>query len=104
MGEKSVTVPSRMGFWFFEHPGLVSEGDPFKDVHGAEQPHPVVLPLNQPKLSTHNTQLCTYKQTTHEKLMKIYLCIIYIIALLKSVSMLTLPHICILCSNHSHHI
>lgn len=48
MSEQHATVPSRVRLRFFKHPGLVSKGDPFKDVHGAEQPHPVVLPLNQP--------------------------------------------------------
>lgn len=50
-----------MGLGFLKHSGLVGEGDPFEDVHGAEQPHPVVLPLNQTQVCAHHTQLGTWR-------------------------------------------
>lgn len=70
-----------MGFGFFKHSGLVGKGDPFKDVHRAEEPHPVVLPFNQTQLCAHDTQLCTYRKNMNNAF-KNDLNINYIVALL----------------------
>lgn len=62
-----------MGFWFLPLSRGVSEGNPFEDVHGAEQPHVMVLPLHHPPLCMHNTQLLTHAHTQHTQQTAIYI-------------------------------